>query len=84
MTPPLTQPVTWEVKVVSLAMLATAAAMPFGRRDDWTGWTALLIMGAAAVAIWGLLIRGMAYRAGQWWRDRAEGEQEGAPKIGDC
>lgn len=76
MTPPFTKPLPWEVKAILLAMLAVAAVMPFGRRDDWMGWSALFIVAAAAVVIWGLLIRGAACRAIQWWRDRAPKEDE--------
>lgn len=63
--------VPWEAKAVWLAMLATAAAMPFGRRGGWIGWLALSTLVAAVVVIWGVLIRGEANHAIQWWRDRS-------------
>ena len=79
MTPPLTEPLPWEVKAILWATLAVAVVTPFGRRDDWMGWTALFIVAATAVVVWGLLIRGAAYRASQWRRDRAPKEDKAPP-----
>lgn len=75
MTHPFAAPVPWEAKAILWATLAALVSMPFGRRDGWTGWTALLVLGTVAIFIWVLMIRGMVNNVGQWWRGRSTKEE---------
>ena len=56
MTAPFAPPPPREVYWVVGGMVVFAAAMPFARREDWLGWTALLIVGGLAAGLWGLMI----------------------------
>lgn len=58
MTAPFAPPPGWPMFALLAASAAVAIAIPFGRRDDWTGWLALLTISAAAIVIWGMLIWG--------------------------
>jgi hypothetical protein len=47
------------MKAVVVAMLGVVVALPFARREGWAGWVALVMIGAAAVVMWGLILRGL-------------------------
>ncbi len=59
MTPPLTRPIPPAFWWILLGCLILAIVMPFGRRDDWLGWLAFIVIVLAAIGIWGLLIFGV-------------------------
>ena len=65
MTAPFAPPPSRPLIAVVVAMLAVAVAMPFARRDDWSGWAAFVTLIAANAVLWGLLIRGLIRR----WRE---------------
>jgi ABC-type uncharacterized transport system permease subunit len=46
--------------MILLGIVAVAVAMPFGRREDWLGWTVFLTMAAVAAGLWGLVLCGFA------------------------
>ena len=82
MTPPLTAPVPWEAKAISLGLLAFVVAIPYLRRGDWIGWIALSTTAAVAIGIWALLIRGMALNTIRWWRNRSAARRgSGEPEL---
>lgn len=70
MTPPLTRPITWEIKAIYLGLLAFAIVIPFGRRHDWLGRVAFTIIFLLCTGLWALLIWGMIMNVRQWWRSR--------------
>ena len=54
----------------SLGLVSTAIAFPFARRDDWFGWVALLWITSFAIALWAILIFGIARNALVWHWDK--------------
>ena len=62
----------WQVRAVLIAMVAVAVAMPFGRREDWIGWLAFLVIAASAIGLWALLIWGFTQEIIEWWRRRSD------------
>jgi hypothetical protein len=65
MTAPFAPPPSRSILAVLASMLAVVVALPFARRDDWTGWVAFLTLVAANVILWGLLGWGLIRR----WRE---------------
>lgn len=70
--PPPSPIVIWVV----IGFLVVAVAIPFGRRDDWIGWTAFLAIALAAIGMWVLLIWGWTRAFIEWWRKRSGTEVE--------
>lgn len=64
----------WQMKAILIATVAVAIAMPFGRREDWIGWLAFLVMAASAVGLWAILIWGFTQRIIDWWRGRSDSD----------
>jgi hypothetical protein len=56
MTAPFAPPPSRAILAVVATMLAVAVAIPFARRDDWTGWVAFVTFVAANAVMWGLLV----------------------------
>jgi hypothetical protein len=72
-TAPFAPPPSRAVIAVLIAMAAVAIVIPFGRRTDWLGWVAFLVLVAANGVLWGLLLRGFARNVRDWWRGRGDG-----------
>ena len=72
MTAPMTRPVTWEMVLVLVSMVVVAIALPFARREDWTGRVAFLAIAVSVLGVWGLLIRGLTRAFLTWWRNRSD------------
>lgn len=70
MTAPLAPSPSPAVWTVVGFMVAVAIVIPFARRDDWLGWLAFLVVFAANVVIWGLLLWAFVRAALEWHRGR--------------
>jgi hypothetical protein len=65
---------------IVIAFVATTAAIPLARRNDWIGWIALLWIAALAIALWAMLVIGIARAVIAWFRDKpsnADGSEDG-------
>lgn len=58
MTAPFAPPPSRAFWIVIGLMVCVAAVAPFARRDDWLGWVALVVIAAANVVLWGMLMWG--------------------------
>ncbi|MFH1921339.1 MAG: hypothetical protein ABIP48_15850 [Planctomycetota bacterium] len=54
-----------------LGIIVVGVIMPFATRDDWIGWVALLMIAAFTIALWALLISGLARSMIEWWRNQS-------------
>lgn len=72
MTAPLAPPPSRLGLSVIMALTCVAAAIPFGRREDWLGWLAFLVVAAAAAWVWGVLLWGLWRSARACIRNRLE------------
>jgi hypothetical protein len=64
---PPPHPVVW---FVVTGIILVAIAMPFGRRDDWLGWVAFVLVWVVALGLWTLLIGGALRTFIEWYRDK--------------
>lgn len=71
MTAPFAPPPTRPIVLVGAA-IACVIAIPFARRNDWLGWAAFLVIAAAAVALWGMLLRACWRSTVEWWRGKSD------------
>lgn len=62
----------WQVRAILIAMVAVAVAMPFGRREDWIGLLAFLIVWTSAIGLWALVIGRFLQKILEWWRHRSD------------
>lgn len=72
-------PILW---LIILGAVASAFAMPFGRRDDLLGWLSLGIVGGAALMLWILLGVGAVRAYHAWYRDKPIEPDD--TRVGEC
>jgi hypothetical protein len=67
---------------LSIGAFLSAVAIPFGRRNDWLGWIALLLIAFFAICIWAMLIIGITKSVLAWYRDKP-GDADDS-EVGQC
>jgi hypothetical protein len=69
-------------RFLSIGLLVVAIAMPFGRRNDLLGWVAFLWIAFFALALWVILIIGVARSVLAWYRDKPS--DAGYAEVDQC
>lgn len=72
MTAPFAPPPPRPVIVVLILLGLFVIALPFGRREDWLGWVAFLVIAAVAVTLWGILLWGVVRKIIEHRQNRAK------------
>jgi len=70
MTQPLTNHPSWLPIAALIGVGVVVVAIPFGKRQDWTGTLALIALGAVALGVWGLMLARLAQSLWAWWYHR--------------